>query len=46
MPIVATLGQAAGVAAAQAVKAGVGVKEIDVKALQEALRQGGAFIGY
>ena len=31
---------------AQAVKAGVGVKEIDVKALQEALRQGGAFIGY
>ncbi|MBR4442461.1 MAG: FAD-dependent oxidoreductase [Clostridia bacterium] len=45
MPIVTTLGQAAGVAAALAVKAGVGVKEIDVKALQDVLTRSGAFIG-
>ena len=45
MPIVATLGQAAGTAAALAVKAGVGVKEIDVKALQDILTENGAFIG-
>ena len=45
MPIVTTLGQAAGTAAAVAVKAGVGVKEIDVKALQEILVRNGAFIG-
>ena len=45
MPIVTTLGQAAGTAAAVAVKAGVGVKEIDVKALQDILTENGAFIG-
>ena len=45
MPIVATLGQAAGVAAALAVKGGQGVKEIDVKALQDILVENGAFIG-
>ena len=45
MPIVATLGQAAGTAAALAVKGGVGVKEIDPSALQELLEKNGAFIG-
>ncbi len=45
MPIVATLGHAAGVAAGLANKAGVGVKEIDVKQLQDQLVAEGAFIG-
>lgn len=45
MPIVATLGQAAGVAAAIAAKNGVGVKQIDVAELQRALEAQGAFIG-
>ena len=45
MPIVTTLGQAAGCAAAIAAKANVGVKEIDVKALQTMLTENGAFIG-
>ncbi|MBR6321975.1 MAG: FAD-dependent oxidoreductase [Lachnospiraceae bacterium] len=45
MPIVTTIGQAAGTAAALAVKAGKGVKEIDVKELQEKLKESGAFIG-
>ena len=45
MPIVTTLGQAAGTAAALAVKAGVGVKQIDVKRLQDTLTENGAFIG-
>ena len=45
MPIVATLGHAAGVAVGLANKAGVGVKEIDVKSLQEQLKAEGAFIG-
>ena len=45
MPIVATLGHAAGVAAGLANKAGVGVKEIDVKQLQAQLEAEGAFIG-
>ena len=45
MPIVTTLGQAAGTAAAVACKAGVGVKDIDVKALQDTLVKNGAFIG-
>jgi len=45
MPIVATLGHAAGVAAGLACKAGVGVKEIDVRQLQAQLEAEGAFIG-
>ena len=45
MPIVTTLGQAAGVAAAVAAKAGVGVKEIDITELQRILVENGAFIG-
>ena len=45
MPIVTTLGQAAGTAAALAAKAGRGVKEIDVRELQETLVKYGAFIG-
>ena len=39
IPHCIAFGQAAGVAAAQAVKAGVGVREIDIKALQEDLRK-------
>ena len=45
MPIVTTLGQAAGTAAAIAVKTGVGVKQIDVNELQKVLTENGAFIG-
>ncbi|MBQ6551913.1 MAG: FAD-dependent oxidoreductase, partial [Lachnospiraceae bacterium] len=45
MPIVTTLGQAAGTVAALAAKAGRGVKEIDVRELQETLVKYGAFIG-
>ena len=45
MPIVATLGHAAGVAAGLANKAGVGVKDVDVKQLQKQLEAEGAFIG-
>jgi ribulose 1,5-bisphosphate synthetase/thiazole synthase len=37
-------GGSAGVAAATAVQAGVGVKEIDVSRLQERLRQQGAIL--
>ncbi len=45
MPIVTTLGQAAGTAVAIAKKANVGVKEIDVGELQKILTANGAFIG-
>ena len=45
MPIVTTIGQAAGTAAAIAIQKGVGVKHIDVKLLQEKLVKAGAFIG-
>ena len=45
MPIVTTLGQAAGTAVAVAKKANVGVKEIDVGELQKILTANGAFIG-
>lgn len=45
MPIVATLGHAAGVASGLANKAGVGVKDVDVKQLQKQLEAEGAFIG-
>ncbi len=45
MPIVTTLGQAAGTAVAVAAKSNVGVKEINVKTLQNLLLDNGAFIG-
>lgn len=45
MPIVCTLGEAAGTAAALAVKAGCPVKQVDVAALQETLTKANAFIG-
>ncbi|MGI6172973.1 MAG: FAD-dependent oxidoreductase [Christensenellales bacterium] len=45
MPIVTTLGEAAGVAAAIAKKSGVKVKQVDVKALRQQLLSQGAFIG-
>ena len=45
MPIVTTLGQAAGTAAAVACRANVGVKEIDIRTLQDILVKNGAFIG-
>lgn len=45
MPIVACLGEAAGTAVGLAVKNKLGVREIDVKELQNTLKQNGAFIG-
>ena len=45
MPIVATLGQAAGTAAAIAARHGQKVKQISVKELQDTLVENGAFIG-
>ncbi len=45
MPIVTTLGEAAGTAAAVAAKHNVGVKDIDVKELQTILTDNGAFTG-
>ena len=45
MPIVATLGQAAGTAAAIAARHGLGMKQISVKELQDTLVENGAFIG-
>ncbi len=45
MPIVATLGQAAGAAAAIAARHGVGVKQIDAAELRRALTENGAFTG-
>ena len=45
MPIVTTLGEAAGVAASVACKAGVNVKEADVGRIQQVLRENGAFLG-
>ena len=45
MPIVTTLGHAAGVAIGLANKAGVGVKEVDVAQLQKQLEAEGAFLG-
>ena len=45
MPIVTTLGEAAGVAAAIAAKAGVGVKHADVQAIRTQLEKEGAFLG-
>ena len=45
MPIVTTLGEAAGVAASVACKAGVSVKAVDVGRVQQVLRENGAFLG-
>lgn len=45
MPIVTTLGEAAGTATALACKAGVDVKHVDVQALHEQLIRQGAFVG-
>ena len=45
MPIVATLGQAAGIAAAVALKQGTGVKQADIREIQRVLLSEGAFIG-
>lgn len=45
MPIVITLGQAAGTAAAIAARCGTSVKQIDVAELRRALEENGAFTG-
>ena len=45
MPIVTTLGQAAGTAAAIAAAHGVGVKQIDIGELRRTLTEDGAFVG-
>ncbi|MBR6767030.1 MAG: FAD-dependent oxidoreductase [Clostridia bacterium] len=45
MPIVTTLGQAAGLAAAIAAKSNVACRDVDVKQLQNLLEKDGAFIG-
>lgn len=45
MPVVCCIGEAAGVAAALASKAGVGVRDVKIDALQSTLRENGAFIG-
>lgn len=45
LPIVATLGQAAGVAAAVSLRAGVAPREADVAEIQRILTEQGAFIG-
>ena len=45
MPIVATLGQAAGTAAAVALKQDVPVKEADILEIQRILKENGAFLG-
>lgn len=45
MPIVTTLGQAAGIAAAIAAKSGIACRDVDVKQLQKLLEKDGAFIG-
>ncbi len=44
IPACMATGEAAGTAAAMAVQAGLGVKEIDVSGLQERLRQQGAIL--
>ena len=45
MPIVTTLGQAAGVAAAVSLKQNVLPKEADIREIQRILRENGAFLG-
>ena len=45
LPIVCTLGEAAGTAAAIACKNGCNVKDVDISTLQDTLTKAGAFIG-
>ena len=45
MPVVCCIGEAAGVAAALAVKDGVSVREVKISDLQAKLKENGAFIG-
>ena len=45
LPIVCTLGEAAGTAAALALKANCNVKDVDISTLQKTLTDAGAFIG-
>jgi len=45
MPTVCSIGEAAGVAVAQAVKKGVSVRDINVKELKQTLLKHGAFLG-
>ena len=45
LPIVCTLGEAAGTAAALATKAGCNVKDVDIPTLQDTLTKANAFIG-
>ena len=45
MPIVTTLGEAAGTAMAVAWNAGVKIREADIHTIQNILRKNGAFIG-
>ena len=45
MPIVCTLGEAAGVAAAVSCKANVGVKQADIREIQRILKENNAFLG-
>lgn len=45
LPIVCTLGEAAGTAAALALKANCNVKDVDISTLQQTLTDAGAFIG-
>jgi len=45
MPIVTTLGQAAGVAAAVSIKQEVKPKEVDIREVQRILKESGAFLG-
>ena len=45
MPVVCCIGEAAGAAAALAVKDGVGVRDVNIAELQSTLRENGAFIG-
>jgi hypothetical protein len=43
-PTLMLLGQAAGIAAAQAARRGVAVQDVDIRALQESLREEGQVI--
>lgn len=45
MPVVCTIGEAAGTAAALAIKGKTGVRDVDIKALQATLKENNAFLG-
>ena len=45
MTVVCTIGQAAGTAAALALREGKSPRTVDVKELQDTLRKNGAFLG-